>query len=133
MDKKEVNMMRSAKLDDNLNLINNLNDSVAKMNGMSTSDLRFTNSNDLDLNMMTTQTGWHSDQSQKTLSCWGYWRDYYYPTVIRDSYPVYIQERAQDKGKQAFEIIKMLKDKRFLKLEAVGDFIDVMDELIKIL
>lgn len=67
------------------------------------------------------------------ISGWDYWRDYYYPYVIRESYPVYIKERAEDKGKQAFEIIKVLKDKRFLNLEKVGDFIDLMDELIKIL
>jgi len=68
-----------------------------------------------------------------TMSCWGYWQDYYYPYVIRESYPVYIGERAKDKGKQAFEIIKILKDKKLVKLEKVSDFIDLMDELIKIL
>lgn len=64
---------------------------------------------------------------------WGWWTDYYYPQVIRQSYPVYIQERAQDKGKQAFEIIKVLKDKKLVRLETVGDFIEAMDCLIKIL
>src|SRR4051794_7908491 len=44
-------------------------------------------------------------QTSANLSCWGYWRDYYYPTVIRESYPVYVREQAQDKGKKAFEII----------------------------
>jgi len=67
-----------------------------------------------------------------TYSCWDYWQDSYYP-YITQSYPVYIQERARDKGKQAFEIIKILKDKKLVKLEKVGDFIDLMDELIKIL
>lgn len=64
---------------------------------------------------------------------WTFWRDYYYPEVIRESYPVYISERAKDKGKQAFELLKMLKDKRFINLEKVSDFVDLMDELIKIL
>lgn len=67
-----------------------------------------------------------------TNSCWDYWQNYHYPQIIQ-SYPVYIQEKAKDKGKEAFEIIKMLKDKRFINLEKVADFIDVMDELIKIL
>src|SRR4051794_34510196 len=49
-----------------------------------------------------------------TLSCWHYWQDHYYPTVIRESYPVYIEQRAKDKGKQAFEIIKVLKDKKLV-------------------
>jgi hypothetical protein len=66
-------------------------------------------------------------------SAWGYWSDWYYPQVIRESYPVYVQERARDKGKQAFEIIKILKDKKLVQLSKVGDFIDLMDELIKIL
>ena len=86
-----------------------------------------TNSN-LDVNNMTIET-----TSGSTMSCWGYWQDWYYPHVIRESYPVYIGERALDKGKQAFEIIKILKDKKLVKLEKVSDFIDLMDELIKIL
>ncbi len=67
------------------------------------------------------------------LTCWGYWQDYWYPNVITTSYPVYIQERSLDKGKQAFEIIKVLKDKKMVKLDKVSDFIDLMDALIKIL
>jgi len=67
------------------------------------------------------------------MTTWCYWSDYYYPYVIKKSYPMYVQERAKDKGKQAFELIKILKDKNFIKLETVGDFIDMMDCLIKIL
>ena len=66
-------------------------------------------------------------------TCWDYWQNNYYPRVIRESYPVYIQERAQDKGKKAFEIIKILKDKKLVQLKTVGNFVDLMDELIKIL
>ena len=69
----------------------------------------------------------------KNLSCWGYWQDYYYPNVIRESYPVYIQERAQDKGKKAFELIKILSDKKIIKLDKVKDFIDAMDAIMAIL
>ena len=69
----------------------------------------------------------------KPLSCWDFWQDYYYPQVIYSSYPVYIQERAKDKAKQAYEIIKILKDKKLANIEKVSDFIDLMDELIKIL
>jgi len=69
----------------------------------------------------------------KHSTCWGYWTEYYYPEVIRQSYPVYIQEQSKDKGKQAFEIIKILSDKKFVKLDKVKDFIDLMDTLIKIL
>ncbi len=83
---------------------------------------------DLNANNLTITT-----TQGNTMSCWGYWQDYYYPNVIRESYPVYIGERAIDKGKQAYEIIKILKDKKLVKLEKVSDFIDLMDELIKIL
>ena len=69
----------------------------------------------------------------ENMTGWGYWQDYYYPHVIRESYPVYLQDRSEDKGKQAFEIIKVLKDKKLVKLNKVGDVIDLMDELIKIL
>lgn len=73
-----------------------------------------------------------SGSSNYTTSCWDYWQRDYYPYIVQ-SYPVYIQERARDKGKMAFEIIKILKDKKIVELEKVGDFIDLMDELIKIL
>jgi hypothetical protein len=66
-------------------------------------------------------------------TCWHYWQNWYYPTIIRESYPIYIQERAVDKGKKAFEIIKILKDKKLIHIQRVSDFIDIMDELIKIL
>lgn len=66
-------------------------------------------------------------------SLWGYWQNWYYPQVIRESYPVYIQERAMDKGKQAFEILKALMDKKLVKIEKVSDFIDAMDTLLKTL
>jgi hypothetical protein len=74
-----------------------------------------------------------STTAYKVNSCWGYWQDYYYPYIVRESYPVYLQERSKDKAKQAYEIIKILKDKKLAKLEKVADFIDLMDELIKIL
>lgn len=67
------------------------------------------------------------------MTVWDYWQDCYYPQVIYRDYPVYLRERAYDNGKKAFELIKILKDKKFIKLEKVSDFIDLMDELIKIL
>lgn len=84
---------------------------------------------DSNLNLCATNTA----NSLYTGSAWGYWTDWYYPQVIRESYPVYIKERAEDKGKQAFEIIKSLQDKKLLKLDKVSDFIEAMDTLIKIL
>lgn len=68
-----------------------------------------------------------------SITAWDFWTDRYYPSVIRESYPVYIRERAEDKGKQAFELIKALQDKKLMKLDKVSDFIDAMDILIKIL
>jgi len=103
MDKDQVMATMNCSVDDNLNI-----------QGVNTTN--------------TLSTGFTSGTS-----CWHYWQQEYYPYVIRESYPVYLTERAIDKGKQAFEIIKMLKDKRFIKLETVADFIDAMDALIKIL
>lgn len=64
---------------------------------------------------------------------WDFWQNWYYPSVIRESYPVYIQERAMDKGQKAFEILKQLQDKKLMKMEKVSDFVEAMDALIKIL
>jgi len=70
--------------------------------------------------------------SSQFFSAWDYWNNYYYP-YIYPSYPVYIQERAKDSSKQAFEIVKMLNDKKKLNIKTVKDFIDIMDLLIKVL
>lgn len=73
------------------------------------------------------------DNSTMDGSCWHYWRDHYYPQIIKESYPVFVQDRAEDKGKRAFEIIKKMMDKKLLKMDTVKDFVDAMDLLIKIL
>jgi hypothetical protein len=81
-------------------------------------------------NMLDNKT-WVADYPQK-LTCWDWWSNYYYPGVIKEYYPVYIQERALDKGKQAYEIIKMLKDKKLIEIKSVSKFMELMDALIKI-
>lgn len=132
MDKKEVMTLMNCSLNDNLSL--DKGELTNYMDGMSH-------------NTADNTVGWdgHSDDNKVQAfgdglysgsgdyTCWEYWRNDYYPRIIRESYPVYIQERAKDKGKQAFEIIKILKDKKLVHLKTVGDFIDLMDELIKIL
>ena len=89
-------------------------------------------SSDLNSISATSITG-DFDLSKNTadanLTCWGYWEKYYYPYVY-PSYPVYVQERAIDKGKKAFELIKLMQDKKFVKMNTVKDFIDLMDLLI---
>jgi hypothetical protein len=76
-------------------------------------------------------SAFYYDGSGGTL--WNYWQNQYYPYVIRESYPVYIQERAMDKGKHAFELLKALMDKKLLKIEKVSDFIEAMDTILKTL
>ena len=66
-------------------------------------------------------------------SLWDYWHKDYFPYVIRESYPVYVQERAVDKGKQAFELLKALMDKGLVKVDKVKDFIEAMDTILKTL
>lgn len=89
---------------------------------------------------ISSNTGWvgdfqttSTDAFHKSGTVWDFWEREYYPKVIRESYPVYIQERSMDKGQKAFEIIKLLQDKKLVKMEKVGDFIDAMDALIKVL
>lgn len=66
-----------------------------------------------------------------TITGWDYWHTCYYPQVIHTSYPVYIQEKAKDNGKQAFELIKGLMDRKLVKLNTVKEFVDLMDFFIK--
>ena len=79
----------------------------------------------------TTDATYYYDSSGTSL--WNYWQNQYYPYVIRESYPIFIQERAMDKGKQAFELLKVLMDKKLLKVEKVSDFIEAMDAILKTL
>lgn len=104
---------------------NLLNCSVNSNLGITYGDCQPKTSGDKPLNDLVYRGG-------ETTSCWEYWQNWHYPQIIQ-SYPVYIQERARDKGKQAYEIIKILTDKKLVKMDKVKDFIDLMDELIKIL
>ena len=97
-------------------------------------NLSFTSDN----NSLNASAGWVGDavstNAVHTMNTgWGWWQGYYYPQIIRESYPVYLQDRAKDSGKQAFEIIKALQDKKLMKLDKVSDFIEAMDTLIKVL
>ena len=85
------------------------------------------------LTLANSYQGTSGGQTTQYTTAWDYWQGYYYPSVILPSYPVYIQDRAKDSGKQAFEIIKALQDKKLIKLDKVKDFIEAMDVLIKIL
>jgi effector-binding domain-containing protein len=102
-----------------INQVSTLYESLSKLNNFEQSSGTIT----------TTTPG--SGITNANYTCWNWWQDYYYPYIIRESYPVYIQERAKDKGKLAYELIKGLIDKNFLKLEKVKDFIEIMDFLIK--
>ena len=117
----DVMEMKSLKVNDDFNVSN---DALGMKEVVEAFDNNFDNKTSAELK---------TNLLNQDLSCWGYWRDYYYPYVIRESYPVYIKEQAQDQGKKAFEIIKMLKDKKLIKITTIGQFIDMMDELIKIL
>lgn len=129
---KQVNDLLNEKMDENLN-INVLEnkyyftggDGLAKFDTQP--NLESYTLESLPLSSATTSS------STNSISGWSFWRDYYYPEVIQYSYPIYLQERAFDKGQKAFEVVKKLKDKRLIHLEKVADFIDIMDELIKIL
>jgi len=88
----------------------------------------------LGINFLQTNSIEMSDYTTTTnMTCWKYWQDYYYPWIVRESYPVYIQEKSLDRGRHAYEIIKILKDKKLIEIKTVKQFCEIMDELIKIL
>ena len=88
----------------------------------------------VDANLNITEAkNYENEPINERSTCWNYWQDWYYPQIIRESYPVYIQEKSLDKGKKAYEIIKILKDKKLINIRTVNQFIDIMDSLIKIL
>jgi hypothetical protein len=68
-----------------------------------------------------------------TGTLWNYWQGQYYPWIIKESYPVYLQDKSMDKGKQAFEILKALIDKNLIELQTVKDFVEAMDTILKTL
>lgn len=93
--------------------------------------------------MLTTSTGLNYDTTQQyagtagglvgNTSLWNYWQGPYYEQVIYPSYPIYVREKAMDKGKQAFEICKSLMDKDLIRIEKVKDFVEAMDTILKTL
>lgn len=131
--KQEVMGLLDSKLDDNLSV--NFVGFNTSGSGYNSGDLStYTTGGNLNSGATITNAVYRYDgNTAGPLTGWSYFTNYYYPQVIRESYPVYLQERAQDKGKQAFEIIKSLQDKKLMKLDKVSDFIDAMDTLIKIL
>lgn len=121
MDKDTTLSMLSCSVDNNLNI--------------NASSLTFGDTNlsgDFTAGGQTTDLLYRTGTSDN-LSCWHWWQDYYYPSVITNYYPVYIRERALDKGKQAYEIIKMLKDKGLVEIDTVKKFMSLMDALINML
>jgi hypothetical protein len=109
MEKNEVLSMLSCNVDSNLKF--NMNESSTSISG----------------GVKT-----NSYIPEKTTTCWTWWQNYYYPTIITNWYPVYVRERALDKGKQAYEIIKLLKDKKLIEVSTVKKFMELMDALINI-
>jgi len=109
------------------------------------SNLRIKESSEIDVPKRTGDTGFDGDvcsyavggfpvpSGTVPMTGWNWWQDYYYPNVIREVYPVYVQERTIDSGKKAYEIIKALNDKKIIKLDKVSDFVEAMDLLIKML
>jgi hypothetical protein len=61
------------------------------------------------------------------------WKDIYYRGPLRPIGHTYPPSFREDKGEKAFKIIKALMDKKLVQIEKIEQFIDLMDELIKIL
>ena len=123
LNKQQKMSMKVLSVDDSLN-IKNLEEAISNKSGDFTSG---------EIGGYSPDKTAEANLLKQDLSCWGYWQDHYYPQVIRESYPIYIRNEAEDKGRKAFEIIKMMKDKKIIKLDTVADFIEAMDALIKII
>ena len=89
-----------------------LNDSVSYSNG------NFT--------VATTVAGTAGDIIQG----YDYYRNWWYPTFYPYSSTTILQE---DKGIKAKDILCMLMDKKLVSIRTVKDFVNMMDEIIKIL
>ena len=63
-------------------------------------------------------------------ACYDHWidRNPWYTSTI---YPYY--GNTQDKGLTALSIVKALMDKKLVKLTTIKQFVDLMDEIVKIL
>lgn len=57
-----------------------------------------------------------------------WYRDYYYPVY----YPTYVYSHHTE-TEIAFKVAKMLQEKKLVNLRTVKQFVDLVDELIKVL
>lgn len=67
------------------------------------------------------------------VGCYNYWqeqRPIIYPTPIAYNF---CNHTVEDKGLKALSILKVLITKKLAKIETIEQFIDIMDELVKIL
>ena len=82
---------------------------------------------------MTTEiTGYAGDIIDMT-GCYDYWheqRPIIYPTPINYTF---CSHTIEDKGLKALSIIKVLIKKKLIKIDTIEQFVDIMDELVKIL
>lgn len=120
MEKKKVMEILNCSVDSNLNFSSDSNSNI------------ITNGTCADGTYSGTDISFYTDGGGQN-GCWNYWQGCYYPYVIKESYPVYLQERAKDKGKVSYELIKGLIDKKLIKINTVKEFINLMDFFLKIL
>lgn len=77
----------------------------------------------------TTDTTWGYQDSISGNILWVNPSNYYYEWYPLP-YPSYI---TIDKTKQAFEIVKLLKEKKLAKITTVKQFVELVDEIVKVL
>jgi len=82
--------------------------------------------------MLTTETtGYVGDVIDMT-GCYDYWHEQrpFNPMPINYTF---CSHTTEDKGLKALSIIKVLIKKRLVKIDTIEQFVDIMDELVKIL
>lgn len=69
-----------------------------------------------------------TDVPTPSTNCYDFYRQYYYPV-----WPISNTVYYEDKGVKAHKILKALMDKKVINIKTVKQFVDLMDEVIKLL
>ena len=82
--------------------------------------------------MLTTETTGYAGDIIDMTGCYDYWHEQRHIVYPPASY-TFCSHTTEDKGLKALSIIKVLIKKKLAKIDTIGQFVDIMDELVKIL
>lgn len=61
------------------------------------------------------------------------WKPNFWEPVVINHYPCYVKSWESNKTEKAFEVVKLMIEKKYIKIELVKDFIECVNEISKIL